>query len=405
MKQYGHILNLLVIIFLVISSAANAITSNELLDTANKAETVFLTSVTDPNSEPYLTVFDHDVIIQIQFDNGVVPEESVMVEFTDEGGAGGVYTLNQVVNAINAQSQSITGDDDYDMAGVQQNTDGTDSLRLRSRYTAEHTITLLYGNATAGQDARIEGVFGDVSCAADDSLTQVNVMMYYAYQKICGHYFGNRECLPHLSGTFTYSIPHDTIYSEPYLQVFDEAVKIIIEFTDSNSLNLEEISIIFSNEGGTDGAYTLLEVVDIMNAASQNLGPGKNYDMAELVWNDLWTGLTLKINSLGASDSVTLRVGNATAGLDARIEGVLGDVTCAVDDSFTDVDDSLYIASTQCGFYLNLTLGEFATLAAAWESDPSSENWDRNCDYDCSDRIDVGDLMILTRDWFTFVDY
>ncbi len=410
MKQYRHIPSLFVtVISLLCTFNADAITSSELLTTSDKAEVLFLTSVADPNSEAYLTVFDHDVLIKIQFSSGVSLEDEIAAEFTNEGGASGEYTLNQVVNAINAQAQSITGDDNYDMAGVKQNTDGTYSLRLRSRYTAEHTAVLLYGNATAGQDARIEGVFGDVSCPEDDSFWAVNAMMYHAYQKVCGHYFGDRQCMEHLAETFTFSIPQETIYSDPYLQVFDEDVKIVIEFTDSSTFNHEEIAVVFSNEGGSGGVYTLLEVIDIMNAASQNLGPGKNYDMAKLVsvydMDCLCTVLTMEITSLGASDAAAIRYGNAAAGFDARIEGVFGDASCADDDSFTDVDSTLHTASSTCGFYLSLTLGEFATLAAAWGSDPSSDNWNYNCDYDCSDRIDEGDLMILTRDWGTFIDY
>ena len=407
MKQHRQILSFFaILISLLCGSATHAITSGELLDTANKAEVVFLTSVADPASEPYLNVFDNDVLIKIVFDDGVSSEDEIAVEFADEGGVSGVYTLNQVVAMINTETQALGFTPDginknYDMADVAENSDGSYSLRLRSQFTAT-SQTIRYGNATAGQDARMEGVFGDVSCADDDSFTQINAMMYYAAQKICGHYLGELTCTPHLSETFTATVPRETYDSAQYLKVIDNDVMIKIQFTNSSGIPEEELAIVFSDEGGSGGVYTLIDVINAINSASQNLSSGA-YDMAELVWDDLWTGLTLKISSLGASDGFILRYGNATAGYDASIEGVFGNLTCASDDSFTDVDASQYTPSSVCGFYINF--GVFANLASAWGADISSENWNYQCDYDCSDRIDEADLMILIRDWGTFVDY
>jgi len=146
----------------------------------------FTDTVASSTSGAYFTAVGNDVMVKIQFtDSGAGDDEDLIsVEFTNEGGTAGAYTLAQVVSAINAQTQALGfasdgTDKNYDMASVATNSDGTYSLKLASRGSSDGW-TIQQGNATATEDATMTGCFGDVSAALDDSFTDVGGAEYAA---------------------------------------------------------------------------------------------------------------------------------------------------------------------------------------------------------------------------------
>ena len=323
MKQHRQILSFFaILISLLCGSATHAITSGELLDTANKAEVVFLTSVADPASEPYLNVFDNDVLIKIVFDDGVSSEDEIAVEFADEGGVSGVYTLNQVVAMINTETQALGFTPDginknYDMADVAENSDGSYSLRLRSQFTAT-SQTIRYGNATAGQDARMEGVFGDVFCDENDTLINVNGMMYIAQQTI-----SSADTTPLYQQQAIFYAGVLSPDSGSYLEVFDNDIQLRVRFYDAGQPQ-DTIIVVFSNNGPTGGSYTLNQVVAAINTESQSLGyapdgTNRNYDMADIT--QFYNGrFALRLKSRDKADHILIEYANAVADADAYME-------------------------------------------------------------------------------------
>lgn len=146
----------------------------------------FTDTIASASAGAYFTAVTNDIEIRIQFtDSGAGDDEDMLsVEFTNEGGTAGAYTLNQIVSAINVQSQALGFGNDgvdknYDAASVVTNTDGTYSLKLASRGSSD-AWTLTQGNATAAEDGTMTGCFGDVAAALDDSFTAVGGAEYAA---------------------------------------------------------------------------------------------------------------------------------------------------------------------------------------------------------------------------------
>jgi flagellin len=137
----------------------------------------FAQTLANTGTAAALTVAANDMMVRVAFSDtaGGTAEDVINVEFTDEGGTGGAYTLAQVVAAINVETQALGFDTDgtnknYDMASVVTNADGTYSLGLAAR-GASDTVAISFGNATATEDATATGLLGAVSAALDDSYT------------------------------------------------------------------------------------------------------------------------------------------------------------------------------------------------------------------------------------------
>jgi flagellin len=152
------------------------------INTGVSGQSALFGSVAATDAGAYLTVNSEDAMIKITFthtDTTVGDEDLISVEFTDDLST---YTLDAVVSTINAQTQLLGYADDgtdknYNMATTVENTDGSYSLKLASRSSA-NGLTITEGNATAEEDASIEGVFGDVACNTSDTFTAVGTGQY-----------------------------------------------------------------------------------------------------------------------------------------------------------------------------------------------------------------------------------
>jgi len=102
-----------------------------------------------------------------------------------------------------------------------------------------------------------------------------------------------------------------SLLTDTYLTVEDtdagtdtDALTFSITFTDTNtSTNEEAISVYFASNGAAAASYTLQEVIDAINTASQNInkndtaGNSLNYQMASAYWDTTTNKYELKIES------------------------------------------------------------------------------------------------------------
>ena len=398
MKEFG-----LRLAWVIIASVAMyAQLTNASTDTLvlYQQQAIFYATALSTDSGSYLAVFDHDVQLRIRFYDGGQPQDTVVVIFSNNGPTGGSYTLNQVVAAINTESQSLGYAPDgttrnYDMADTTQFYNGRFALRLKSREEADHVI-IEYANAVADADAYMERCFFETDrpyTDADNIWRKTTRFSFASITKINGDYGGapvEDNCVVQQSIIFNTSV--NVINKDSYLSIYYDSIVVLFQFSNSETGQLEDpISIDLSV-----GSWTLAQIEAMINQESEHLDPGKHYDMARMIENPDGT-YALKICSRGAADGVSIQYGTDLNFSIVEIEGFCGDIALPISGSFTDVDPSLYTEWATCGFYVNFN--DFTRFADAWHTDLSSGNWDATYDFNNDLFIDVTDLMIMTEEW------
>jgi flagellin len=139
---------------------------------------------TDDPLEPFITVADVSVDLEIVFDNATVEEDPITITL-----GVGDHTMAAVAAAINAETQALGYAADgtnknYDMASIVTNDDGTYSLKLSSRLEADG-VTMTASSAGTG-DLTVNGSGGTAVTNAAAGGTVLNADNYDDAQVIGG---------------------------------------------------------------------------------------------------------------------------------------------------------------------------------------------------------------------------